>query len=224
MDPSQYYNQGQGQQTNSLSSTTDPSQYPYSQSQVNPDYQQMYPGYPSYGQGSQPVSTSASFPGAMSRNAVPQQMTASRSASVPGNPTYSGYGQMPQGQYTQYQQQPVYTNPQYNAMSPQQSHPPHPAAQYLPSSSQLAQAYPHGHATSSAPIPSPSPGIERYPCDRCSKTFTRAHDRKRHFDTHHAANPPSHKCHFCRKEFARADSLKRHIDNGCEKDPSNVNV
>ena len=60
---------------------------------------------------------------------------------------------------------------------------------------------------------------ERYPCDLCERSFTRLHDRRRHYETVHATSPVLHKCRFCRKDFSRADSLKRHVDNGCDEMP-----
>ncbi|KAG6369129.1 hypothetical protein JVT61DRAFT_3296 [Boletus reticuloceps] len=60
---------------------------------------------------------------------------------------------------------------------------------------------------------------ERYPCDLCDRSFTRLHDRRRHYETVHATSPVLHKCRFCRKDFSRADSLKRHVDNGCDEMP-----
>lgn len=60
---------------------------------------------------------------------------------------------------------------------------------------------------------------ERYPCDLCDRSFTRLHDRRRHYETVHATSPVLHKCRYCRKDFSRADSLKRHIDNGCDEMP-----
>lgn len=61
---------------------------------------------------------------------------------------------------------------------------------------------------------------ERYPCELCERTFTRSHDRRRHYETVHAATPALHKCRYCQKDFSRADSLKRHVDNGCDEMPS----
>ncbi|KAF8554239.1 hypothetical protein OG21DRAFT_1484844 [Imleria badia] len=60
---------------------------------------------------------------------------------------------------------------------------------------------------------------ERYPCDLCDRSFTRLHDRRRHYETVHATSPVLHKCRFCRKDFSRSDSLKRHVDNGCDEMP-----
>lgn len=56
--------------------------------------------------------------------------------------------------------------------------------------------------THGAPANLPSP--ERYPCELCKgKTFSRSHDRKRHYETHHTAHPPVHLCRFCNKPFSR---------------------
>ncbi|KAJ7121326.1 hypothetical protein C8R43DRAFT_1112237 [Mycena crocata] len=60
---------------------------------------------------------------------------------------------------------------------------------------------------------------ERFACEVCGKDFSRAHDRKRHHETQHAATPVTHKCIYCEKDFSRADSLKRHIQNGCDEAP-----
>jgi hypothetical protein len=82
-----------------------------------------------------------------------------------------------------------------------------------------------------------SPTGERFPCEKCGKTFSRSHDRKRHHETQHLASPIIHRCRYCEKEFSRcdfspapnfgpcshffsrADSLKRHVDNGCDEAP-----
>ncbi|KIM45320.1 hypothetical protein M413DRAFT_442002 [Hebeloma cylindrosporum] len=71
-------------------------------------------------------------------------------------------------------------------------------------------------ATSTSPTSASSPPGERFPCEKCGKTFSRSHDRKRHNETQHTAMPIMHTCQFCQKEFSRADSLKRHLDNGCD--------
>jgi hypothetical protein len=83
---------------------------------------------------------------------------------------------------------------------------------------------------------------ERFPCEKCGKTFSRSHDRKRHHETQHLPTPVVHRCQYCEKEFSRhvfffhdlshvcrrntltdssirADSLKRHLDNGCDEMP-----
>ncbi|KAF8740191.1 hypothetical protein AX14_008372 [Amanita brunnescens Koide BX004] len=60
---------------------------------------------------------------------------------------------------------------------------------------------------------------ERFPCEKCGKTFSRSHDRKRHHETQHLPTPVIHRCRYCEKEFSRSDSLKRHVDNGCDEMP-----
>jgi hypothetical protein len=67
-----------------------------------------------------------------------------------------------------------------------------------------------------SPTSASSPSGERFPCEKCGKTFSRSHDRKRHHETQHTPIPVMHTCHHCQKEFSRADSLKRHLDNGCD--------
>ncbi|KAF9653983.1 hypothetical protein BDM02DRAFT_3107165 [Thelephora ganbajun] len=59
-----------------------------------------------------------------------------------------------------------------------------------------------------------SPPPVRYQCDKCSTTFSRLHDRNRHYESTHSENPPTHKCERCRKKFSRADAKKRHQDDG----------
>ncbi|KAF8971086.1 hypothetical protein BDZ97DRAFT_1753428 [Flammula alnicola] len=48
---------------------------------------------------------------------------------------------------------------------------------------------------------------ERFPCEKCGKTFSRSHDRKRHHETQHTPIPVMHTCHHCQKEFSRDDPL-----------------
>lgn len=49
-----------------------------------------------------------------------------------------------------------------------------------------------------------SPSGERFPCEKCGKTFSRSHDRKRHHETQHTPIPVMHTCHHCQKEFSRS--------------------
>ncbi|KIK09839.1 hypothetical protein K443DRAFT_671154 [Laccaria amethystina LaAM-08-1] len=100
-------------------------------------------------------------------------------------------------------------------------------------SSHIPSHHPHSHrpriltgrprtvssAASTSPISASSPSGERFPCDKCGKTFSRSHDRKRHHETQHLTSPVIHRCRYCEKEFSRADSLKRHLDNGCDEMP-----
>ena len=48
-----------------------------------------------------------------------------------------------------------------------------------------------------------SPSGERFPCEKCGKTFSRSHDRKRHYETQHLPSPIVHRCVYCHKEFSR---------------------
>lgn len=164
-----------------------------------------------------------------------------RSMSAPGGHTvYPGQSQA--AHYAQYPSQAQYSQ---QAMQQQHVHslsPRYPPAQAVhqheqslrrhsgsPSSvSPTIQYAAHPHS-SAHPYPSssshpgqlpPSPGTERFPCDKCDKTFSRSHDRKRHYESQHSSQPTSHRCPYCHKEFSRADSMKRHVDNGCEKDRS----
>ncbi|KAI0081969.1 hypothetical protein K474DRAFT_1655867 [Panus rudis PR-1116 ss-1] len=223
MNPSHYYPHGQSPNSRSLSTTTgtDQSQYQYSQT-VDNEYQTLYPGYSPYAQGgSQPGMTSAaSFAGTIPHNPSLQQQHPSRSRS--SQSYQAAYAQVPQSQYPPLSPAHAqYLAPQQQAAYATQfgdgSYSAHP---YPPSSSSpIAPGF--SNAGSAVTIPAATPASpERWPCDKCEKSFSRAHDRKRHYETTHAPNPPSHKCPFCEKAFARADSLKRHVDNGCEKDPS----
>lgn len=67
--------------------------------------------------------------------------------------------------------------------------------------------------------PTTNPALigDRFPCELCDRSFTRSHDRRRHYETVHATTPVLHRCRYCGKDFSRADSLKRHIDNGCDE-------
>lgn len=61
--------------------------------------------------------------------------------------------------------------------------------------------------TGQSPTSASSPPGERFPCDRCGKTFSRSHDRKRHHETQHLPTPVIHRCRFCEKEFSRYAAL-----------------
>lgn len=87
----------------------------------------------------------------------------------------------------------------------------------------LQQQQMHPRPTVHGIHPSHSPPVdstERFKCEACGRDFSRAHDRKRHYESQHSRNPVLHKCPYCKKDFSRADSMKRHVDNGCDKDPS----
>ncbi|KAG2338862.1 hypothetical protein BDR05DRAFT_1003817 [Suillus weaverae] len=72
-------------------------------------------------------------------------------------------------------------------------------------------------AHTSSPTTNPALIGDRFPCELCDRSFTRSHDRRRHYETVHATTPVLHRCRYCGKDFSRADSLKRHIDNGCDE-------
>ncbi|PSR99041.1 hypothetical protein PHLCEN_2v4198 [Hermanssonia centrifuga] len=262
MDP---FNQQQNQNSRSLSSTTDPSQYTQYQ---HPSSSQMAASYPpsshlsqtggvyqpipanathAYQQQQQQqqmsahaysMSQSGPYPGAtVYPGSAHHHATGSRSASTPSGQAYSAHGtmspphpslqQQANTQYVGQHQQAMYPAPGYGyvqhpqsgaVMPPNSRPPPSPASSQVFQTDHLGRrvSASSGHRSASPP----SPGIERFLCHKCDKSFSRAHDRKRHYETQHSSHPPLHKCPFCKKEFSRADSLKRHLDNGCEKDPS----
>ncbi|KAG1715766.1 hypothetical protein ID866_1390 [Astraeus odoratus] len=109
------------------------------------------------------------------------------------------------------------TEPYYH-MSPNPQH--HSHAGPVPSSHVGRGSSGSIHPGAPHPVSSPTASGERYPCELCERTFTRSHDRRRHYETVHAATPAVHRCRYCQKDFSRADSLKRHIDNGCDEMPS----
>lgn len=57
--------------------------------------------------------------------------------------------------------------------------------------------------TTTSPTSATSPSGERFPCEKCGKTFSRSHDRKRHHETQHLPTPVIHRCRYCEKEFSR---------------------
>ncbi|TFK53557.1 hypothetical protein OE88DRAFT_1733461 [Heliocybe sulcata] len=79
----------------------------------------------------------------------------------------------------------------------------------------------HSQSPMTIQIPEHTPGAPpasapRYQCDRCETTFSRAHDRARHIQTHHCPeNQMRHRCPDCARPFSRSDALKRHRDSGC---------
>jgi len=106
---------------------------------------------------------------------------------------------------------------------PQPGHPPEPTShEYSLSRGSLQQpprlSTPTRPRTGSGGSPTTTTG-ERFACEKCGKTFSRSHDRKRHHETQHLPTPVIHRCRYCEKEFSRADSLKRHVDNGCDEMP-----
>ncbi|KXN90968.1 Transcriptional regulator MET31 [Leucoagaricus sp. SymC.cos] len=95
-----------------------------------------------------------------------------------------------------------------------------PQPQYPLRPSRISTGRPRtASGTTTSPTSATSPSGERFPCEKCGKTFSRSHDRKRHHETQHLPTPVIHRCRYCEKEFSRADSLKRHLDNGCDEMP-----
>ncbi|KIK94098.1 hypothetical protein PAXRUDRAFT_473139 [Paxillus rubicundulus Ve08.2h10] len=95
----------------------------------------------------------------------------------------------------------------YYHMSPNPQHPVHSPAPV------------HNGRSTHLPNSSTATG-DRFPCELCERSFTRLHDRRRHYETVHASSPVFHNCRYCHKDFSRADSLKRHLDNGCDEMPT----
>ncbi|KAF7345427.1 Transcriptional regulator protein [Mycena venus] len=71
-------------------------------------------------------------------------------------------------------------------------------------------------STSPSPFAASTSSDERFACQVCGRDFSRAHDRKRHYETQHAGSPSAHRCTICGNDFSRADSLKRHVVS-CEE-------
>lgn len=105
-----------------------------------------------------------------------------------------------------FSQQKPYPNP---AMQTQGSHAQYSNPAKVPSS-------PIGYGSPSPPSSSSSP----HACGVCGATFTRPHDRKRHYESQHTTI--EHVCQYCRKSYARVDSLKRHLDRPCDKMPQSA--
>ncbi|PLW17584.1 hypothetical protein PCANC_13750 [Puccinia coronata f. sp. avenae] len=108
------------------------------------------------------------------------------------------------------------TNPsQYDdrvAPQPYSMHPVHPGGHGPPSSYSFG-GYPQIYVQSfdkTFSTKTPAHSLDRpYKCDKCSASFSRNHDLKRHSRIHLDIKP--FPCSFCDKAFARKDALKRHI-------------
>jgi len=134
---------------------------------------------------------------------------------VPGR--FQNYRPIEQGQPIVPSQQQVHY---YNAQKPY----PNPAmqtqgghhAQY--SNPAKVPTSPIGYGSPSPP--SSSSSSSPHACGVCGATFTRPHDRKRHYESQHTTI--EHVCQYCRKSYARVDSLKRHLDRPCDKMPQSA--
>ncbi|KEP53259.1 C2H2-type zinc-finger protein, partial [Rhizoctonia solani 123E] len=61
-----------------------------------------------------------------------------------------------------------------------------------------------------SPFAPPGPLTARpHVCELCDSGFARAHDLKRHLETHKGERP--HKCPNCQRSFSRKDAVQRHI-------------
>ncbi|EED82052.1 predicted protein [Postia placenta Mad-698-R] len=231
-DPSRYQH--------SLASANDPTlQYQASgqvagyQSQTYASQMQPHPYHPSSGYANVGVPHPSYQSPQYSQMPAEQQNVYSPQAYGQHSPAFPAAGSR-SGQYSGGPPaSPTYGSSSYAPAHPAQyglvSPAPHPSApqatRYIPTPAQSMQSYAYGTGRGGAsgsnivlpPPASPSPGIERYQCDRCDRTFSRPHDRKRHYESQHMLT--SHTCQYCRKDFSRADSLKRHLDNGCDKAP-----
>jgi len=79
-----------------------------------------------------------------------------------------------------------------------------PSAQQPLRPSRISTARPRtASGATTSPILATSPPGERFPCEKCGKTFSRSHDRKRHHETQHLPTPVIHRCRYCEKEFSR---------------------
>jgi len=108
-------------------------------------------------------------------------------------------------------------------LNPGYNHPSSSTATHFPPAVPPSQHYPSQYASTSAVsanYTSTSAG-DRFVCSQCDASFSRPHDRRRHYETQHLESPPVHRCRYCQKEFTRADSLKRHLNNGCEPKDDN---
>lgn len=90
-----------------------------------------------------------------------------------------------------------FANPQYPTQHVSSSRSP---SQRL---TRISTSRPRTAPTSAPPISGASPSGERFPCEKCGKTFSRSHDRKRHHETQHMVSPVIHRCRYCEKEFSR---------------------
>jgi hypothetical protein len=101
-----------------------------------------------------------------------------------------------------------------------------PSAEFAQHTHTRSQSNPYPTLGAQSPMagsPPPQPLTERFPCDKCDKTFSRfvfkvdhtsvlitkpsrrSHDRKRHYETQHHPVPVLHRCRYCEKEFSRSD-------------------
>jgi hypothetical protein len=157
----------------------------------------MNPQYPP-----QHYASDAHHPGVMLNPEVPSHYQNYR-------PIQHGQPVVPSQPHSQFvTPQKPYPNP---AMQTQGGHAPYSNPANNPSS-------PVGYGSPSPP--SSSSSSSPHACGVCGATFTRPHDRKRHYESQHTTI--EHVCQYCRKSYARVDSLKRHLDRPCDKMPQSA--
>jgi hypothetical protein len=138
---------------------------------------------------------------------------------VSGDTTATGYGAYPHhhssssrggldyttssSAYPAYGNPPSPTHPR--GYTPYADPPPPPHHTHTDSSRYTSNTYSSAYSPS---VPSSQQGMasdkpERVTCEICGKTFSRAHDRKRHHESQHSSQNVSHKCLHCGKSFSR---------------------
>ena len=55
-------------------------------------------------------------------------------------------------------------------------------------------------------------------CEKCTKTFKRLSDLKRHNESVHETTGKTVKCDLCEKGYTRKDALKRHVKSVHQQD------
>ncbi|CUA74547.1 hypothetical protein RSOLAG22IIIB_05607 [Rhizoctonia solani] len=100
-----------------------------------------------------------------------------------------------------------------SAMSQYQHQPMGVPSRQMPPLSELDRRLPAAEEVQ----PRPKPHV----CEQCGAAFSRAHDLKRHIETHKGDRP--HKCPTCTKAFSRKDALQRHQSMAqCGVDPQEM--
>ncbi|CUA66618.1 hypothetical protein RSOLAG22IIIB_00059 [Rhizoctonia solani] len=88
---------------------------------------------------------------------------------------------------------------------------PETTSNFLPVPPPDAIRYPSGLPPGQpSPYAPPGPLTARpHVCEHCDSGFARAHDLKRHLETHKSERP--HKCPNCQRSFSRKDAVQRHL-------------
>ncbi|CAE6438994.1 unnamed protein product [Rhizoctonia solani] len=94
---------------------------------------------------------------------------------------------------------------------PPPAYAPETSSSYLPVPPPDAIRYPSGLPPGQpSPYAPPGPLTARpHVCEHCDSGFARAHDLKRHLETHKSERP--HKCPNCQRSFSRKDAVQRHL-------------